>query len=76
MPRVVTSLTSSASAGVLRSEAEGPGACFARTFLRWHDMCINKPAMLKAQLPEHDIDLALFGRPEEITDSIERIYQS
>jgi hypothetical protein len=61
---------------VLYSEAEGSGGCFERNFLRWHDMCIKKPAMLKAQLLAHDTDLALAGRPEKITDSIERIYQS
>ena len=76
MPRVVTSLTFSASARVLYCQAEGSGGCFARTFLRWHDMCIKKPAMPEAQLPGHDIDLVIAGRPEEITDSIERIYQS
>lgn len=65
VPRVATRLTFSASARRPYSEIEGSGACFERKSLRWHDMCIGKPAMLKAQLPRHDTDLVLAGRPEK-----------
>lgn len=65
VPRVATKLTFSASARTRYSEAEGSGVCFERKFWRWHDMCIGKPAMLKAKLPRHDTDPVLAGRAEK-----------
>ena len=65
VPRVARALTFSASARALYSEVESSGVCFERKFLRWHGMCIEKPVLLKAQLPGHDTDLALAGRPEK-----------
>jgi hypothetical protein len=50
VPRAATSLTFSASARVLHSEVEDSGVCFETNFLCWHDKCIKKLAMLKAQL--------------------------